>query len=162
MMVSPRIARFAAEAADHVDAATRALVDDLRAGHGPLVEVIAGSDRVLVTFVYISSADVVRVSCELWPEDFVNPWLGTDMTRVPGTDVWYASVEADPAVTVPYHFIPTRLSIEKSIVDRSVQSDPPLPINRSDGRRPVRKRRPGVVGIGALAATGAPLPLPRW
>lgn len=117
MMVSARIARFAAEAADHVDAATRALVDDLRAGHGPLVEVIAGSDRVLVTFVYISSADVVRVSCELWREDFVNPWLGTDMTRVPGTDVWYASVEADPAVTVPYHFIPTRLSIEKSLVD---------------------------------------------
>jgi enterochelin esterase family protein len=106
MIRSMRIARFEAETAGDPAAALKSLQRDLETSRGPLVEEISGSDNVLVTFVFVGPAEApsVRVACELWPVDLGQLALGPEMTRIAGTDVWYASVETDPRMAVPYQF----------------------------------------------------------
>lgn len=106
MSRSPKIARFIADTTTDPVAALESLRKDLAAARGPLVEDIDGSGDVLVTFVYEAPADAksVRISCELWPYDLAKPTLGPELTRVAGTDVWYASVVADPRMVLPYQF----------------------------------------------------------
>jgi enterochelin esterase family protein len=101
---SERIARFISETGSDPTAALASLERDLEASRGPLVEKIPDSSDVLVTFVFIGAVESVRVFCELWPHDLSRVMLGPSMTRVPGTGVWYASVRADPRISVPYQF----------------------------------------------------------
>ncbi|GAA3528372.1 hypothetical protein GCM10022222_09260 [Amycolatopsis ultiminotia] len=104
MIRSASISRFAAQHRIEPAAALGRLRAELETARGPLVEPIDGSDRVLVTFVYLEPATAVRISCELWPYELDTPGLGPVMSRIEGTDVRYASVEADPRVRVPYQF----------------------------------------------------------
>jgi enterochelin esterase family protein len=99
-----RIERFAEEAAQDREAAIASLRNDLALAQGPIVEELPGRDELLVTFVFESAADELQIACELWPHDMTNPAISVPMTRVDGTDVWYASVEADPRSSVVYQF----------------------------------------------------------
>jgi enterochelin esterase family protein len=98
------IDRFIQETQTDPVAALAALRAELAAGQGPVVEEIPGRDELLVTFVCESPADAVQISCELWPYDLGHPSLSVPMSRVDGTDVWYASIAADPRASVPYQF----------------------------------------------------------
>ncbi|GAA5057415.1 alpha/beta hydrolase-fold protein [Nocardia callitridis] len=103
MADSPRIERFIAEHARDPEAALDALVADLRAAQGPLVEQVEGTDQVRVSFVYIGEADSVSLACQLFP---VSPPIKIveELRRIQDTGVWYASILADPRNSVPYQF----------------------------------------------------------
>ncbi|MFB9905473.1 alpha/beta hydrolase-fold protein [Allokutzneria oryzae] len=100
MTDSQRMRGFRTETATDPDAALKRLREDLTAARGPLLEDLG--DQVLVTFVHITRAESVAVATPLVP--LPPPRIMTPMTRVPGTDVWYHSVAADPRVSTSYRF----------------------------------------------------------
>src|SRR5262249_18626889 len=85
---SERIARFERDALADPAGATAALVADLAAAQGPLVEPL-GPDEVLLTFVYAGPGEQVH----LYGNMVITLTLdGVPMTHVPGTDVWHRTV----------------------------------------------------------------------
>jgi enterochelin esterase family protein len=103
---SPRIEQFEKAAAENVAAAVDALNADRRAAQGPLVEPADDPTKCLVTFIVDSASDApVSITSSLFPVDFTAPAYGTPLTRVPGTDIWYASIVADRRVSTTYSFL---------------------------------------------------------
>jgi enterochelin esterase-like enzyme len=99
-MTPHAIERFGIDTLRDPRAALQALRKELEAAQGPLVEELADGG-VRVTFVHIAPASEVRLFCQLLP---LVSRLGHAMNRVPGTDVWWLSVESDARVETTYQF----------------------------------------------------------
>lgn len=103
---SPRLERFAKEAAAYPDGAVEAFQTELREAAGPLVEPF-GDDgqQVLVTFVYVGpaaeSVTLYSPAALLAGRDPEFPRL----VRIDGTQVWHHSVVLAPDVTSVYSFV---------------------------------------------------------
>ncbi|MHB8341099.1 MAG: alpha/beta hydrolase [Mycobacteriales bacterium] len=117
MPTSSRLKDFVAHHASDPDAAMAALRRDLTAARGPLVEPLEPPEhgRVLVTFVYITDAGEVQLSCQLQPT--TPPATSVPMQRLDGTDVWYASVPAAANVATTYQFQLDPPSLGESLED---------------------------------------------
>lgn len=103
-MGSPRIEAFAKASAENTDQARAALVADLKAAGGPIVEPLVNQPgKVLVSFVYVGSDKPVTLRCQLFPRQ--SERLSHAMERVAGTDVWYASTPADADLSIAYRFV---------------------------------------------------------
>lgn len=116
-VTTTRIERFAEEVQRDAESAAAALDRDRETARGPIVEAIEGSTDVLVTFVHVGPATSVRLLSELCTRDLDQHFQGVPMTRVGSTDVWYASVPADPRTVVPYQFL-----IDPPALDASVEA----------------------------------------
>lgn len=99
-MTPETIERFGTDTLRDPRAALQALRKELEAAQGPLVEELVDG-QVRVTFVHIARADDVRLFCQLVPPTSL---LGHQLNRVPGTDVWWLSVESDARVETTYQF----------------------------------------------------------
>ena len=100
-VISSRLEQFRHDLAGDETAACTALRTDLEAAAGPLIEPLPDGN-VLVTFVFeAEGAERVGLSCELWPGGGMS---GTSLSRLGDTDFWYASVVADPRVSVAYEY----------------------------------------------------------
>ena len=126
MTASARIARFIDAVAIDAVVAERELLADLRSARGPLIEVIPGDQKVLVTFVCIRDAAAVSLRTPLAAiATSVNLDLDIDLDRVPGTNVWYASVEADSRIATSYQFrMPGEVAGGDLETEYAVQDDP--------------------------------------
>lgn len=126
MSASARIARFIDEVAVDRVTAERELLADLRSARGPLIEVIPGERQVLVTFVCIRDSDAVSLRTPLAAvAESVNLDLDIDLERVPGTNVWYASVEVDSRIATSYQFrVPGEIAGDDLETEYTVQGDP--------------------------------------
>src|SRR3546814_802456 len=100
-VLSPRLDKFGHDLAMDKTAACTALRTDLEAAGGPLIEPLPDGN-VLVTFVFeAAGVERVSVSCQLLPGDGM---AGTSLSKLADTDFWYASVVADPRVSVAYEY----------------------------------------------------------
>jgi enterochelin esterase family protein len=102
--VSERMERFEKQVAEDAPAALEQLRAELTAQGGPLVEQLPGSPELaLYTFVWFGDEGPVSVRCELYSG--VVPMARCPLTRVPGTDAWYASVVGPRDVLTIYQFM---------------------------------------------------------
>lgn len=100
-VLSSRLEQFRYDLGRDKTAACAALRADLEAAGGPLIEPWPDGN-VLVTFVFeAEGAEHVRLSCELWPGGGLS---GQSLSRIADTDFWFASVVADPRVSVAYEY----------------------------------------------------------
>nr|WP_185907242.1 alpha/beta hydrolase-fold protein [Streptomyces sp. WAC04770] len=99
---SPRLDRFDAELARNPEAAVEALLTDLAAARGPIIEETEGGHDALVTFVYVDDVDQVELNT---PALMLNaPRLSEPMRRAAGTNVWTLVARIARDVTTAYRF----------------------------------------------------------
>jgi len=102
--VSERIERFEKQVTEDAVAAVDQLREELAVNGGPLVEKLPGEPEfALYTFVWFGDDGPVSVRCELYSG--VVPMARCPLTRVPGTDAWYASVVGPRDVLTIYQFM---------------------------------------------------------
>lgn len=96
---SPRLGRFDAEFARDPDAAVSALLADVAAARGPVIEDVAGAPDALVTFVYVDQVELGTQALMLEV-----PRSSERMRRVAGTDIWSLVLRVARDMTTAYCF----------------------------------------------------------
>ncbi|WP_158605613.1 enterochelin esterase domain-containing protein [Amycolatopsis panacis] len=99
---SPRLGRFGAEFVRDPDAAVSALLADVAAARGPVIEDVAGAPDALVTFVYVDDVDQVELGTQALMLEV--PRNSERMRRVAGADVWTLVLRVARDITTAYCF----------------------------------------------------------
>ena len=106
--ISPRLRRLQEELKAGNTEALQLFWKEVKEQGAPLVEEIEGDDEYcLVTFLWQASGDLISValvSLMTKPTTYL-------MTRMPGTDVWYATLRLPSDLRATYQFFPNDLAI---------------------------------------------------